>query len=83
MNKRLLLKNKNMKYVFRNIKKVVVVVVHQLKEVKQHQKLHQAKNHQKNQQEKKHQLKRNHLKKIMMTMMMMKMMKIKYFGVEL
>ena len=75
MNKRLMLKSKNMKYVLLNTKRAVVVVllpVHLLKVVKVHQKHHQAKNHPRNLQEKKQQLKQHHLMKMMM-MMTMKM----------
>ncbi len=74
MNKRLLLKNKNMKYVLPNIKRVVVVlVVHQPKQVKLLLNHHQAKDHQRKvvQQKKLHR-KQNHPTKIMKTMMMMK-----------
>jgi hypothetical protein len=75
MNKRLLLKNKNMNNVLLNTRKVEVVpvLVHQRKEKLQQQKLHPPKNHRRNLHQKKVQLNRNHLKKIM-TMMMMKMM---------
>jgi hypothetical protein len=79
MNKRLLLKNKNMKFVFRNIRRaVVVLVVHQPKQqVKVQLKHRQANVHQRSLLEKKEeqQLNRNHRMKIMMTMMMMSMMK--------
>jgi tmRNA-binding protein len=83
MSKRLLLKNKNMKYVSLNIRRVVVVVVpvvvHQLRQqAKVHQKHHQARDHQKNLSEKNLQLNQSHLMKTMMMMMtMMKKMKSK------